>query len=162
MDTIKHDECQACATASYKLQALVVQTMNSHSPAAINGHAFTHSPVHWPVHVSRTHCKRTFILGASVHSLAHTCQLGKLTHNNTTFGSMCNTPKAPGCERELTRQGASLHPVPCITCPPPCELNSLAIVVVHAHATHAAHTFANIHSPAKPTKTCSGDVGQHA
>ena len=72
------------------------------------------------------------------------------------------TQKAPGCERELTRQGASLRPVPRITCPPPCELNSLAIVVVHAHATHAAHTFANIHSPAKPTKTCSGDVGQHA
>ena len=74
--------------------------------------------------------------------------------------------KAPGCERELTRQGASLHPVPRITCPPPCELHSLAnaIVVVHAraHATHAAHTFAHIHSLAKPTKTCSGDVGQHA
>ena len=72
--------------------------------------------------------------------------------------------KAPGCERELTRQGASLHPVPCITCPLPCELHSLAnaIVVVHAHTPHMphthSHTFTHLQSQRKPAVMTLGSM----
>ena len=73
--------------------------------------------------------------------------------------------KAPGCERELTRQGASLHPVHRITCPPPCELHSLA--TCNRCRAHTRHTCVRTHSPSfthlqSPTKTCSDVVGQHA
>ena len=130
----------------------IAQNTHMHEHALFtcsNEIAFTRSPSH----SYANGCKQHSLHGHGMHS----CQFANASRT---------IAEAPGCERELTRQGAYLRPVPRITCPPPCEL----IRSQHdrrAHMcmskTHATHTHIRLHSlTCKANEICSDDVGQHA
>ena len=166
MDTIKHamNVRRVPCTASYKLQALVVQTMNSHSPATIIGHTFTRSPAHWLVHAHKW--MRTWLHSVMAGFSCNACPckvnqtklttsgIGYMKHKRHRVASGSSHGRGHLCTR-------------CLASPAPRRVSSIRSQMQSLSCTHTphtihAHTFAFIHSPAKPTKTCSDDVGQHA